>query len=228
MDKISSAANRVSLSQLRQLASGSDKIWEQIKTLYRKGHSIRSKIRVKQALIRCLSSSSVESFNEKFTQLCSEQSLLVRNYNNDRRFLQEKHDLPNTSNSSLLQEMLIKYCNYSYVGHPGVGYLDIFYQDKIQIDSYLKLMSFIVENYGNLAQKRLGLVPIASVIEELKKISDYTDENFKKHLIQLQLTHRIELRTTKSQLARNMGINLVDIRGVKYGFIKILEPAIVV
>ncbi|NEP57252.1 MAG: hypothetical protein F6K31_09540 [Symploca sp. SIO2G7] len=38
LEKIGSAANRVSLSQLRQLASESDKIWEQIKTLYRKGH----------------------------------------------------------------------------------------------------------------------------------------------------------------------------------------------
>ncbi|NEP57251.1 MAG: hypothetical protein F6K31_09535 [Symploca sp. SIO2G7] len=190
--------------------------------------SLKSKIRVKQSLTRCLSSSSVEEFNEQLTQLCSEQSLLVKNYNNDRRFLQEKHDLPETPNPSLLREMLVKHCNYSYVGHPGIGYINIFYQDKIQIDGYLNLMNFIVENYGDMAQKRLGLIPIASIFENLKKISDYTDENFKKHLIQLQLTHRIELRTTKSQLARNMGIDLVDIRGVKYGFIKILEPAIVV
>ena len=80
----------------------------------------------------------------------------------------------------------------------------------------------------NEGQKSLGLVPLAQIFTYLKQVSDYTEDEFKKHLIQLQLTHRIELRTTKSQFARNIGIDLVDIRGVNYGFIKLLEPAIAV
>ncbi|MGB3188123.1 MAG: hypothetical protein WBB43_01685 [Limnoraphis sp.] len=190
--------------------------------------SVKGKVQVKQDIERCLNSSSIEGFNEKLTRLCSEQSLLFINYKNDRNLLKQRHDLPDYPTPSILQKMLVKHCNYNYVGNPGVGYLDIFYRDTIQIDSYLKLMSFIVENYGDMARERLGLIPIASIFEHLQSVSDYTDESFKKHLIQLQLTHRIELRTTKSQLAQNMGISLIDIRGVKYGFIKILEPAIVV
>ncbi|MBE9222601.1 hypothetical protein IQ215_07810 [Cyanobacterium stanieri LEGE 03274] len=190
--------------------------------------SINSVISVTPTLKDCLHSSSIDSFNEKFTDLCTEKSLLIRKYNSDRNFLKEKHNLPENPSRSLIQQMLVKHCDYSYVGIPGVEYLDRFYQDKIQIDSYLKLMSFILQNYGELAKKRLGLIPIANILDHIKKISNYTDEEFKQHLLQLQLTHRIELRTTKSQLARNMGIDLVNIRGVQYGFMKILEPSILV
>jgi hypothetical protein len=103
-----------------------------------------------------------------------------------------------------------------------------FDRNKISIESYLNLLEFIVENYGEVARKSLGLVPVAEIFDRLKQVSDYTEEDFKKHLIQLRVTRRIELRTTKSQFARNIEIDLVDIRGVKYGFIKILEPAIAV
>lgn len=185
--------------------------------------SIKSKIQIKPNLKEYLfASSSIDSFNEKFTQFCADQSLLVRQYNQDITLLKKDYNLPDKPKPSLLQEMLIKHCNYSYVGHPGVGYLDIFYQDKIQIDSYLQLMQFIIQNFGEIAKQRLGLIPISMVLGNIHKVPNYTDEEFKQHLIQLQLTHRIELRTTKSQLARNMGIDLVDIRGVKYGFLKIL------
>jgi hypothetical protein len=97
-----------------------------------------------------------------------------------------------------------------------------FDRNKISIESYLNLLEFIVENYGEVARKSLGLVPVAEIFDRLKQVSDYTEEDFKKHLIQLRVTRRIELRTTKSQFARNIEIDLVDIRGVKYGFIKIL------
>ncbi|NEQ64881.1 MAG: hypothetical protein F6K21_05140 [Symploca sp. SIO2D2] len=189
--------------------------------------SLKSKIRVKQSLTRCLSSSSVEEFNEKITQLCSEQSLLVKNYNHDRCFLQDKHDLPDTPNPSLLREMLVKHCNYSYVGNPGVGYLDIFYQDKIKIDSYLKLMDFIVKRCGDYARQNMGLVPISEILNQLHRVSNYPDEKIKKFLIQLKITNRIELRMTKTKLAKNLGIELVDIQGVQYGFLKIIDYSLV-
>jgi hypothetical protein len=187
--------------------------------------SINSVIEITPTLKDCLHSSSVDSFNEKLTDLCTEKSLLIKKYNSDRNFLKEKHDLPENPTPSLIQQMLVKHCDYSYVGNPGVGYLDRFYQDKIQIDSYLKLIGFILRNYGDSTHKHLGLIPIADILDHLKKVSDYTDEEFKKHLIQLQLTRRIELKMTKSQVAKNIGINLIDIRGVKYGFIKILEAS---
>jgi hypothetical protein len=174
-------------------------------------------------------SCSLEVFNEKLTQICSQYSQIVKGYSKDRFLLYEKHQLSENPKPSQLKKLLMQHCGYSYVGIPGVGYLDLFYRDKIQIDNYLNLLEFIVNNYGDLAQKSLGLVPVAQIRDRIMtQGADYTEEHFKKHLIQLELTHRIELRTTKSQFARNIGIDLVDIRGVKYGFIKILEPAIAV
>lgn len=170
-------------------------------------------------------SPSIEAFNENLTQICSQYSQLVIDYTNARFKLHKIHQLSENPEPALLQKLLIQHCGYSYVGNPGVGYLDLFYRHKIQIDNYLNLLDFIFKNYGDIAQKSLGLVPVAQIRDNIvNQVSDYTEEDLKKHLIQLQLTHRIELRTTKSQLARNMGIELIDIRGVKYGFIKLLEP----
>jgi uncharacterized protein YutD len=192
--------------------------------------SVQSKIQVINPLENFAQNfSSLEAFNENLTQICSQYSQLVKDYSNARFLLYEKHQLSENPEASQLQELLIKHCGYRYVGNPGVGYLDLFYRHKIQIDNYLNLLDFILNNYRDIAQKSLGLVPVAQIRDRVvKQVSDYTEEDLKKHLIQLQLTHRIELRTTKSQLARNMGIDLIDIRGVKYGFIKILESAIAV
>jgi len=189
---------------------------------------VQSKIEVINPLDNLAKKSySLEAFSEKFTQICSQHSQIVKNYSKDRFLLSEKYQLSETPEISKVQELLIQHCGYSYVGNPGVGYLDLFYRDKIQIDNYLNLLEFIVNNYGDLAQKSLGLVPVAQIRDKIMtQGSDYTEEHFKKHLIQLELTHRIELRTTKSQFAHNIGIDLVDIRGAKYGYIKIIEPAI--
>ena len=189
--------------------------------------SVQSKIEVINPLDNLAKKSySVESFNEKLTQICSQHSQIVQDYSKNRFLLYEKYQLSETPEISKVQELLIQHCGYSYVGNPGVGYLDMFYRDKIQVDNYLNLLEFIVKNYGEVAQKSLGLVPVAQIRDKIMtQGSDYTEEHFKKHLIQLQLTHRIELRTTKSQFANNIGIDLVDIRGVKYGYIKIIEPA---
>ncbi len=108
-----------------------------------------------------------------------------------------------------------------------MGYLDLFYRDKISIDNYLNLLDFIVENYEEVARKSLGLVPVAEVLKHLKQVSDYTEEDFNLHLSQLRLTHRVELIATKSRLAENIGIDLVEISGIKYGFLKVKEPAFV-
>ncbi|MBD2413808.1 hypothetical protein H6H01_24395 [Nostoc calcicola FACHB-3891] len=188
--------------------------------------SVQSKIQVIKPLEKLAHNSpSIEVFNENLTQICSQYSQLVRDYTNARFKLHETHQLSDNPEPSVIQKLLIQHCGYSYVGNPGVGYLDLFYRDKIQIDDYLNLLDFILINYRDIAHKSLGLVPVAQIRDKIvSQVSDYTEEDLKKHLIQLQLTHRIELRTTKSQLARNMGIELIDIRGVKYGFIKLLEP----
>jgi hypothetical protein len=73
----------------------------------------------------------------------------------------------------------------------------------------------------------MNLVPISYVINRLKEVSDYKDDEIKSFLIKLRITNRIELRMTKSQLAENLGIELIDIKGVKYGFMKILDYTMV-
>ncbi|AFY83979.1 hypothetical protein [Oscillatoria acuminata] len=191
--------------------------------------SVQSKIQAVTPLENLVKhSDNLERFTENLTEIGCQYSQLVKDYNKALSILDEQEWLPENPTPAKLQELLVQHCGYSFVGQPGVGYLDRFYRDKISIDSYLNLLDFIVKNYGDQAQKSLGLVPLAQIFTYIKQVSDYTEDEFKKHLIQLQLTHRIELRTTKSQFARNIGIDLVDIRGVNYGFIKILEPAIAV
>ena len=88
--------------------------------------------------------------------------------------------------------------------------------------NYLNLLEFIVKNYGDLAQKSLGLIPIAQIRDQIiAQVANYSEEDFNRHLTQLRLTHRVELITTKSRLAQNIGIDLVEISGIRYGFIKL-------
>ena len=191
--------------------------------------SVQSKIEVIKPLqTLAKKSSSVEVFNERFTQICSQYSQIIKDYTNDRFLLYEKHQLSENPEPSQLEKLLIQHCGYSYVGNPGVGYLDLFYRDKIQIENYLNLLEFIVKNYGDLAHKSLGLVPVAQIRDRIMtQGSDYSEEDFNRHLTQLRLTHRVELITTKSQLAQNIGIDLVEISGIKYGFLKVIQPALV-
>lgn len=95
--------------------------------------------------------------------------------------------------------------------------------DLIKITDYLVLMNFIINNFQDYATKNLDLVPISYVISQLKEVSDYKDDEIKSFLVKLHIIHRIELRVTKSQLAENLGIELIYIKGVKYGFMKILD-----
>lgn len=191
--------------------------------------SVQSKIEVIKPLeTLAKKSSSVEVFNEKFTQICSQYSQIIKDYTKDRFLLYEKHQLSENPEPSQLEKLLIQHCGYSYVGNPGVGYLDLFYRDKIQIENYLNLLEFIVKNYGDLAHKSLGLVPVAQIRDRIMtQGSDYSEEDFNRHLTQLRLTHRVELITTKSQLAQNIGIDLVEISGIRYGFLKVIQPALV-
>ena len=191
--------------------------------------SVQSRIEVINSLETLVKKSySLEVFNEKLTQICSQHSQIVKDYTKDRYLLYEKHQLSENPESSKLQELLIQHCGYSYVGNPGVGYLDLFYRDKVQIDNYLNLLEFIVKNYGDLAQKSLGLIPVAQIRDRIMtQGSDYSEEDFNRHLTQLRLTHRVELITTKYQLAQNIGIDLVEISGIRYGFLKVIQPALV-
>jgi hypothetical protein len=189
---------------------------------------VRSKIEAIEPLENLVNnSSSAEIFEENLTQICSQHSQIVKDYNKDRAVLDEKELLPENPRPGQLKELLLEHCGYDFVGNPGVGYLDLFYRDKISIDNYLNLLDFIVENYEEVARKSLGLVPVAEVLKHLKQVSDYTEEDFNLHLSQLRLTHRVELIATKSRLAENIGIDLVEISGIKYGFLKVKEPAFV-
>lgn len=185
--------------------------------------TLQSKIEVIQSLKLVLEATSLESFEEKFTQLCCQYSHIVKIYNSDRQLLKEKYGLPESPSSLLLQQLLTKYCDYSYIGNPGIGYLNRFYADKIEIDTYISLFKFIINNYQEYANKNMGLVPISHVLNRLKELSYYRDDEIKNFLVRLRITNRIELRMTKAQLAKNLGIELIDIQGIKYGFIKILD-----
>lgn len=94
-----------------------------------------------------------------------------------------------------------------------------------KIDDYLTLMDFILKNCKEYVKQEVKLVPIGEILKQLDKVSNskYSRKHLEKLLIQLQLTHRIELKTTKKQLAKNLGIELFNIRGVNYGFIKVLD-----
>ena len=186
--------------------------------------SVKSKIEVAKPALDVFSKYlSIELFEESLTQLCTESSQICRDYNCDRLKLHEKYQLEENPEPSKLKELLEKHCGYSYVGNPGVGYLDLFYRDKVQIDNYIKLMEVILNNYGDYAKENLGLVPIDKILNSLKYGYDYVDEEIQRFLIKLRITNRIELRMTKTQLAKNLGIELVDIQGVKYGFLKIVD-----
>jgi hypothetical protein len=190
--------------------------------------SVQSKIHAVTPLENLVHhSDNLEKFNENLTEIGCQYSQLVKDYNKALSILDEKECLPENPTPAKLQKLLVQHCGYSFVGQPGVGYLDRFYRDKISIDNYLNLFEFIVKNYGDQAQKSLGLVPIAQIFTHLKQVSDYTEEEFNRHLTQLRLTHRVELITTKSQLAQNIGIELIKISGVKYGFLKVIQPALV-
>lgn len=190
--------------------------------------SVRAKIQVIKPLENFEKSLSyIEVFEEKLTQIVCQNSQLVKDYIQAYCLLNEKEFLPENQTHAKLQDLLVQHCGYSFVGDPGIGYLEVFYQDKISIDNYLNLFEFIVKHYGDQAQKSLGLVPLAQIFTHLKQVSNYTEEDFNRHLTQLWLTHRVELITTKSKLAQNIGIELVEISGIKYGFLKVIQPALV-
>lgn len=189
--------------------------------------SLQSKIEVIQALKFVL---EAKSFNEKLTQVCSQYSQIVKTYSSDRQLLKDKYQLGDNPAPALIRQLLIEHCGYSFIGNHQknpVGYLELVYAEQIEINNYLQLMNFIINNYQKYAQNNMGLVPLSHVLNRLKEVSDYRDDEIKSFLIKLRITNRIELRMTKSQLAENLGIELIDIQGIKYGFMKILDYTMV-
>ncbi|MEP0921210.1 hypothetical protein [Leptolyngbya sp. ST-U4] len=174
------------------------------------------------ALERILKAPSISLFNEQLTSFCSRNSSLVKLYTEDINKLKAIFDIDDIPNPKKLQDLLIKNCGYEFVGNPGVGYLDIFYREIIQIDNYLNLLRFILENFQ--IEKHFELIKIGEVYEKLISRSEgYEEEQFKKHLFQLKSTHRIDLKVTKPSHAKNLNIKLFEIQGVQYGFLKILD-----
>ena len=89
------------------------------------------------------------------------------------------------------------------------------------IDNPSQLLELISDIYMQ-SEGSLGLVSISQILPYIKDMSGYTEKKFKEHLIYLELTHQIKLKTTSSRFALNMGIALIYIQGVSYGYIKIL------
>ena len=191
---------------------------------------IKAKIRVDPRISTLITIESTELFKQKFTQICFSVSQLLEFYSADRQFLKKNFNLGDNFSIDEMRQLLLKHCGYSYAGsekaNKSIGYLEIFHKEKIQIDNYLSVLNFVVKNFSEIANKNLGLVPIADIMNRLKSQTDHDEETLKLYIHQLQLTNQIELRSTKSQLAKNMNIELVDISGVKYGFVKIPDSVI--
>lgn len=206
------------------------KFYRDIKPRKRVSVPIQAEIRVDSRISTLITIESEELFKRKFTQICFSASQLLESYSADRQFLKENFGLGDNFSIDEIRKLLLEHCGYSYAGseksNKSVGYLEIFYQEKIQIDNYLSVLNFIVKNFSEIANKNLGLVPIADIMNRLKSQTDHDEETLKLYIQQLQLTNQIELRSTKSQLAKNMNIELVDISGVKYGFVKIPDLVI--
>jgi hypothetical protein len=87
------------------------------------------------------------------------------------------------------------------------------------------LLEFIKANFEKGA-KIMWLIALQDVfnrVEESGKFPAYTKEDIVKELTCLRLLSKIRLLTTKSMLAKNIGIELFDIDGIHYGFLKIEE-----
>lgn len=89
------------------------------------------------------------------------------------------------------------------------------------------MVDFIKESFSdNLATKEVGLIPLSEALRRVRlsrKWDAYTEEDFKQELVRNRFLHRVELRLTTSGTAKSLGIQLVEIKGLKYGFIKIDE-----
>lgn len=62
----------------------------------------------------------------------------------------------------------------------------------------------------------LKLIPLEQTIS----INSVERKHIEKALIRLRILNKIELKLTKTGVARSLGIELVDIGGIKYGFLK--------
>ena len=92
---------------------------------------------------------------------------------------------------------------------------------------YAVLVEQTAEVITRLTRQDTGFLSIQEIdaaLSEAKGYSPiYNPENLGHILIRLQITHRIELKTCKSRLAKNLGIKLYKIGGVNYGFAKKTE-----
>lgn len=90
--------------------------------------------------------------------------------------------------------------------------------------NHLELMQFILNNFSSYAKSNMNYVPISKILDLLKEtITNYNEEQIKQYLIRLRILNYIELKLTKSLLAKNLNIDLVNINGINYGLLKILE-----
>lgn len=89
------------------------------------------------------------------------------------------------------------------------------------------MVDFIKESFSdNPGTKEVGLIPLAEALRRVRlsrKWDAYTEADFKQELVRNRFLHRVELVPTKSGTAENLEIELVEINGIKYGFIKIDE-----
>lgn len=92
------------------------------------------------------------------------------------------------------------------------------------MSNHLELMQFILNNFNTYYKSNMNYVPISKILNLLKEtVTNYNEEQIKQYLVKLRILNYIELKLTKSLLAKNLKIELVNINGIKYGLIKILK-----
>ena len=103
---------------------------------------------------------------------------------------------------------------------------------EIEQRLYAVLVEQTAEVITRLAYQDTGFLAIQEIDAALSEAGGYSPiynpGNLGHILIRLQVTHRIELKTTKSRLAENLGIKLYKIGGVNYGFVKKTNEDVVI
>jgi hypothetical protein len=107
----------------------------------------------------------------------------------------------------------------------GIG-LQRLYLKMDSPDDLRGLLDFLKSSFQEESKKSLGMIALQEVLKRVKgsgKWPAFTEDDIVDELARLYLLGRIELVTTKSGLARAIGIELVRIRGIHYGFMKIVD-----
>lgn len=88
------------------------------------------------------------------------------------------------------------------------------------------LLEFIKDEFSETIKRNMGNLALSEVFERVEKSGKfpaYTERDIAQELVILRILNKINLKVCKSLLAKNLGIELVEINGIRYGFLKIEE-----